>query len=296
MPHEGLTIDAGNREKLKRPDRNLSTPNRFGNDFSDFEDLDAWEDDSETTAPEPSLRVVESVPEQMPVVVDSPSLVMAEETDEAEPSISAREQGLESAQKAVVLPLEEFPQQEEAGAPAEVSLSSSLGLSKVERIGLIALFALLLSGGGAMYWHLSRVPKLAPLTTRRDFPIQGQHLKFLTADSYWRQPKADEGVRRDTALVPVLSLQSSEGPATIRVLFRNEKGELVGDAVTRVVKNGSTQEIAATAGFDDVGMLAGYAANEDKPWIAQVFEAPADKTAGADFKKVFEMALSTLRR
>ncbi|MEI8038292.1 MAG: hypothetical protein WCJ14_07860, partial [Verrucomicrobiota bacterium] len=182
-----------------------------------------------------------------------------------------------------------------------VSLRPHWQLSAVERIGLIGLLALLLVGGGAMLvFSLTRLPSEPKRAKVNDFPIQGARLTITSAKSYWRAPKlagpAPDMVRRGTELLPVLEIQVSGGPAAVRVLFRNAERAVVGDAVTRPVSGGGTLQIPATAGFDDLGMHAAYRTGESKPWTIEVLEAASEDTAGQEFKKLFELNISTDRR
>ena len=94
----------------------------------------------------------------------------------------------------------------------------------------------------------------------------------------------------------MLELKVSGGPAMLRVHFRNEDHSVVGDAVTYTVKQGGKVQIPATAGFDDPGMHAAYRTGQSKPWTIEVFEASSDDASGSDFKKLFEMNISTDRR
>lgn len=200
----------------------------------------------------------------------------------------------------VVVPPEDSQDEFSPAVPADatpVSLHPHLHLSKVERIGLAALTALLLIGGVVIYLNtISRLPTEIGRIKAKDFPIQGQHLTIVSADSYWRVPQAADTVRRGTQLVPVAELTSSGGPAAIRVFFRNDEGDLIGDAVTHFLQAGTKLQVAATAGFDDVGMHAAYSTASGKPWTIEVFEAPTENTPGSDFRKLFEMDVASDRR
>ena len=55
-------------------------------------------------------------------------------------------------------------------------------------------------------------------------------------------------------------------------------------------------QIAATAGFEDLGMHAAYRTGQSKPWTIEVLEAPSESAANAEFKKLFEINISTDRR
>jgi hypothetical protein len=167
-------------------------------------------------------------------------------------------------------------------------------LSMVERLSLVVLALLLLGGGIAIYLNtISRLPAGTSRAKAADFPIQGKHLAIVSAESFWRAPKAGDTVRRGTQLVPAVELTSGGGPAAIRVFFRNDDGDLIGDAVTRYLQSGTKVEIAATAGFDDVGMHTAYRSEDDKTWTIEVFEAPTENSPGPDFKKLFEMDVAT---
>lgn len=182
-----------------------------------------------------------------------------------------------------------------------ISLRPHLSLSKVERLGLVALASLLvISGIVISYYTLKRLPTESARVKANDFPVKGKLVTILSAESYWRAPittgKDADTVRRGTQLLPVLDVTSSGGPAAIRVFFRNSDRDLVGDAVNRSVQSGSTLHIAATAGFEDVGMHAAYRTGQSKPWTIEVYEAPSENSPGQDFKKLFEMNISTNRR
>ena len=204
----------------------------------------------------------------------------------------------------VVVPLvvgqDEFsPQIRENATP--VSLRPHLGLSKVERIGLAALLAVLLIGGGVVYFKtIHRLPAGSERLRENDFPAKGAHLTIISADTYWRAPITEganaETVRRGTQLVPVVDLTVEGGPAAVRVFFRNSDGDVIGDTVTRAIRAGASLEVAATAGFEDVGMHAAYRTGQSKPWMVQVYEAHSESSPGPAFKKLFEMNVSTDRR
>ena len=178
-----------------------------------------------------------------------------------------------------------------------MSLRPKLGLSKFEWFGLVVLAVLLLGGGVVVYLNtISRLPTGSERVKTKDFPIQGKHLAVLSVDSYWRAPQEGDAVRRGTVLIPVVAITSSGGPAAIRVFFHNSDGEVVGDAVTRQVQPGKSLQIAATGGFEDLGMHAAYRTGENKPWFIEVHEGPSENSPGAEFKKLLEMDISPDRR
>lgn len=260
---------------------------------SDFDDLDHWEDAKVETEigelpVEVPLEPVERAPVQMaamPVPVELEPL----------PEVSAPPPASEPPDV-----LDEFSPVVPADAKP-ISLRPHLGLSKVERIGLITLVVLLLGGALAiLIFSLNRLPTESHKTVSHDFPIKGSHFSIRSAKSYWRLPLTDgpnaDTFRRGTQLLPVVELDLAGGPAAVRIMFRNDEGNLVGDAVTHAVRGDGKLSIAATAGFDDLGMYAAYRTGESKPWTLEVYEAPSEDTAGRDFKKLFEMDITTDRR
>jgi hypothetical protein len=117
----------------------------------------------------------------------------------------------------------------------------------------------------------------------------------VKVQTYWRAPAAGEG-RIGTVLLPVIDLEIAGGPAAVRVFFRNAKGESAGDAFTRSVSGSTHLKIAATAGFDDLGMHAAYRTTDSDRWIVEVFEGPSVDAPIETFKKLFELPISTDRR
>jgi hypothetical protein len=182
-----------------------------------------------------------------------------------------------------------------------ISLRPRLGLSNLERIGLIGLLALLLGGGAVVYFmFLQPLAEHADQSKSANFPVKGSKVTIVSAKSYWRAPVtygADaDAFRRGTVLLPVLELAVTGGPADIRVFFRDEAGQIVGDAMTRNIDGDATLKIAATAGFDDPGMHAAYRTGESKPWRIEVRETPAGASSDRESSKLFEMNISTERQ
>jgi hypothetical protein len=257
---------------------------------SEFDDLAHWED-SAPLAPEPfEMRSAQS---------------------------SEREESLEPIAKIEVPPAKFSSPPPQAPAPQEenmdelspvvregatpVSLSSHLRLSNAERVGLIVLLAILLVGAAALViFSMNRLPTESTRAAANDFPLKGGHLTVQSAASYWRQPVLEganpDTFRRGTILIPVLTLDIADGTAGLRVIFRNQDGDSIGDIVTLSVQGGRKVEVPATAGFDDVGMHAAYRTGESKPWTAEVLEAPSADSPNNAFKRLFEMNVSTDRR
>jgi hypothetical protein len=192
---------------------------------------------------------------------------------------------------------------ENAPAPAaavpNAVVKLSKGLSKMERMGLVGFLALVL--GGLLFflaYSVNKLPEDQKPLTPGDLPIAGKIISADKISSYWREPdiSAGETVRRGTLLLPVVELGVSGGPGAVRVLFRDSDGAIVGDGVTRPVNGEGTVTIVATAGFDDQGMFAAYRTGETKPWKIEVLEGNSENASGNNFKKIFEIPISTQRR
>ncbi len=272
----------------------------------EMEDLELWGDAAkeveldelpgETVTP-PAVEIeavapAATVPEETPgePLVSSPVPVQTEAAGILEVPAPPAEQASPS------------PAAAETPAPAvPLDLRPRLNLTKAERIGLIALaIVLLVLGVGGLMLTLGRLPTDTARESANDFPIRGGYVTVNAANSYWREPILDgaapETVRRGTRLLPVLELDVAGGKGVLRVLFRNENREVVGDAVTRGVQGGGKLLIPATAGFEDIGMHAAYRTGQTRPWTIEALEAPSAEAEGRAFKRLFEIDISTDRR
>ncbi len=270
---------AGVRKRSSVPISGPATPE------SDFDDLEHWED----VKLEPVMEDIPDMGEPIRIEPEEEPVMVAEEPAEVvEPPPAEADSDDEFS-----------PAMRKDAVP--VSLRPHLNLTKAERIGLIAL-AVLIFGAGFSFFLISlyRLPTEAVKAESRDFPIKGGHVTITSALSYWRAPIREgpdaDTFRRGTVLLPVLELGVNGGPAAIRVLFRNEDQTVIGDAVTRSVAGADRLTVAATAGFDDLGMHAAYRTGESKPWTIEVYEARTEDASGKNFEKLFEMNISTDRR
>ena len=231
---------------------------------SEFDDLDHWDE------PDAAVPILQ-IPAEIEVPVVAPTPPPPELEDEFSPPV--RKQA------------------------APVSPRPRMNLTKLERLGLVALCVFLLGGAAMAFLNtISRLPTDSGRVKANDFPIRGSHITINSAVSFWRAPKAADTARRGTQLVPVVDLTSSGGSAAIRVFFRNSDGDVIGDAVTRFLQAGGKLQVAATVGFDDVGMHAAYRTGENKAWTIEVMEAATENAPGPAFKRLFEMNISTDRR
>lgn len=272
---ERIQMDVSKSRARAQSTRSLPESSKAG---SDFEDLDHW--DEAAPAPAPAAEKLSS--EELPPAAEF-STLPDDEVAETKPDETAE------IAPAVVVP------------PAAAPLRIALNLSKPERLGLVVLGVLLLLGAVFFVaFSLNRLPTEPLIAATNDYPIKGRNLTVAAAESYWRAPIVEgsrpDVFRRGTALLPVLDISTRDGSAALRVVFRNEAGELVGDTVTHSVRSGQKLEIPATAGFDEVGMHAAYRTGESKPWTIEVYEAPSVDSPSAEFKWLFKMTISTVLR
>lgn len=268
----------------------------------DFDELDHWEqeDDGPKTIEKPVIQG--SAPEPVESTQEIEKSPDSPEIADSTPDIKIELATPKNSEATAVVDddTNEFSPPVRPSSTAK-PLKLSLGLSKIERLGLFVLLVLLLLGGiGTVMISLNRLPTENVRVKANDFPIKGQHLSIASAESYWREPVLNgdhpDVVRRGTVLIPAISLKTAEGTGALRIVFRNQDGDSVGDIITRSVKPGEKLEINATAGFDDLGMHAAYRTGETKPWVIGVYEGPSEDAAPDSFKKLFEMNISTDRR
>ncbi len=258
----------------------------FSRTESEFDDLEHWDD-------VPKGPQIDDLP-------PPPALEPVMETALPEPMETSLEEAVAPISPTSEPEDDEFSPVKRSDAKP-LSLQPHLKLSKVERTGLIVLLGLLVAGGLAtVVFSLMRLPTESARSRTNHFPIKGAMVVVDSAVSYWRAPITDgsspEIVRRGTKLLPIVELKVQGDTGAVRVLFRDEERTAVGDAVTHAVRGSGTLVIPATAGFDDVGMHAAYRTGGSKPWTIEVFEAASETSPGKDFKKLFEMNISTDRR
>jgi hypothetical protein len=252
---------------------------------SEFDDLENWED-------APKEENLDDLPEEPAPVVLTP------ETPAPQPAREVPVEAVEPETKQAPVSEDDDEFSPRVATDAKpLPLRPHLGLSQMERTGMIALVVLLLVGGLFIYFYsIHKLPTESTRAGTGDFPIKGSKITVDSATSYWRSPIDDgpnpETFRRGTKLLPVLVLKIAEGRGDIRVLFRNEDRETIGDAVTRTIQGAGQLEIPATAGFDDIGMHAAYRTGGSKPWTVEVLEADS----GKDVKRLLEINVSTDRR
>lgn len=259
--------------------RNAETSRRAKrhDDIGDLDETeDAWEE--EHAADEEQEPPAYPAPD-----VATPNAVEADETDSGTPEKVDQELS-EIAQP----PIDTRP------------LRERFVFTKIEKAGLAVLAAALVGTGIFLLTSsFGHIPTRSESAEQPNYPIKGKLIRVLNADTYWREPIRSgpnvETVRMETQLIPVLRLELDGGPCAIRAFFRDDKGEFVGDGVTSTASTG-TLEIAATAGFDDLGAHAAYRTGETRAWKIEIFEAQSVDSSRQDFKKILELPISNDRR
>lgn len=257
--------------------------------YGEYDDIESWDDASGAPGMDamPPAADVASVPQQP--AAPQPSSPADERLLMAEQSATAAEPGSISAGPPRA-----------GGAATPHTPRPRRAMSGFERIGMIVLGVLLLAGAVCFYeFFIKRLPSETLRAETADFPIEGERMSVLAADTYWRVPVTEgadaDTVRRGTQLMPEIRM-TVKGQGALRVLFRDDERQFVGDAVTREVDGQGSLRIAATAGFEDVGMHAAYRTGGTEPWTVSVYEGESVSSPGSGFKLLFEMNISTDRR
>lgn len=198
-------------------------------------------------------------------------------------------------------PKDEARAEEIVETESQALLPSVSSLSMVEKVAISALFAALALGATLAIIHFTNQVPIRPFVAEKiDYPVQGNIIEIKAAGTYWRAPVATgenaDVVRRGTKLIPVLKLNLGSESGAIRVFFRNEDGLVIGDGITRTVSGETEVSIAATAGFDDVGMHTAYRTGDSRPWVVQVFEGPDAAAPREEFRMILETEISTTIR
>lgn len=275
---------------------------------STFDALDDWEEPEALVVPDPApLEPVKPAAEAPAVIEEAPAMALEAETAAAGET-AAKSTELEISVAGPPLSVrggksddrDEFSVQVRKDL-TPVSLRPRLGLSKSERVGLIALVTVLVLGGGVIFFKaIGGLPSSSEFERKVDFPVTGKQVSLVSAETFWRVPitagERRDTVRRGTELLPVVTLGTQGGPAALRVFFRDSEGKVVGDAVTRAVRSGEVLEIGATAGFEESWMFDSYKTSDGKPWTVEVLEAASVNSSGPEFKRLLEMNISSERR
>ena len=296
-PEEQVRLNANRSPERRRTLGDFSNSLKRAENFDDLEqwdtdslpDVDRFEELPEVLTEDVILKEFSESPQAAPEGKEVPAASLASVVSSAKEDL-----------KRLVSADDEFSPVPRDGGEA-VSLRPHMGLTKMEKLGIIALFAMLLAAGIVIYqFSVNRLPTESIKAKANDFPIKGSRVTVTSSESYWRVPIVDgptpDVFRRGTVLLPVIEIAVSGGSGAIRVVFRDENRKTMGDSITRTVQGSDVIKIVATAGFEDMGMYAAYRTGGNKPWTAEVLEGPSSDAPSAEFTKLFEMELSSAIR
>ena len=276
----------------KSPSKKAAAPSRpvkktpKAHDLDELDSLDDLDETKTSDANEPTAK------KEFKSKLSTTALAKEEKLAAEEKETAPKEQAPEKK-----------PDSEEIEAGAEEKESTPFSFStysKTEKLSVCILAAVLLLGGIlSVIYFSNKVPTKPIIAEAIDFPVEGKRISITDAVSYWREPNIANGdiVKRDTKLIPVLDISlTAKKPTALRIFFRNDTGDVVGDGVTREVTGETKFSVPATAGFDDIGMHAAYRTGGSPPWFIQVYEGPDINASREQFSKVLEMEISTDRR
>ena len=265
-----------------------------------FDELENWEE-AQPTPPPPSAPLVEDIFEGFTATPDDehPAPTPAASTPTTPPPAATTDDtaARTAALKAGVGDDSEFAANPTPTEAKPWAFRPRIKLNPLEIVGVVALFIVLAAGGIWVYSQtLHRLSRSNPVNSAVEFPVTGKHVTLTGVTTYWRAPATVGEARRGVALVPVAEITVSGGPGAIRVFFHNEHGKKTGDPATRTVQGPTTLTVVGTDGFDDVSMHAAYRTDPTKPWFIQIYEAPSENSAGADFQPLAKVPVSPSMR
>ncbi len=203
--------------------------------------------------------------------------------------------------------------EDKPGPATAVTATPSIQISKFSRIEIIAsvAFLLILISGSFFVLRSYR----ANLTIEKNlyikpyYPVKGQLAEVDRVVTYWRAPIKDgpnrDPIKLDVKLLPVIeiTLGNEATQGALRVMFHNDKGDIVGDTVTQNFSQGkftlSASEalaLSSTAGFVDFGEQEAYRTGQGKPWTIKVYEGPSVNASSDQFRLLFTTPIGTERR
>jgi hypothetical protein len=209
-----------------------------------------------------------------------------------------------------------YPEEEE-DEPASVTDEEpqtglkSLKISRRDLIGLsIFVFVLLLAGVWGLTSFFGLIQSKKDPRTPPKMPAIGKYATIAAQNTFWREPITEgpeqDRSKREVVILPVLELTLGSGASNsgaLRVIFRDEKGRGIGDAVTRSFTGGKFETAAAatvafpsTAGFEQMGTFNSYVSGAMEPWSARVLEGPSANAPADQFVPLIDVPISGFRR
>lgn len=178
-----------------------------------------------------------------------------------------------------------------------------------EKVALIATAGVL---GAIMLWAVitffSNTPTARYGDDIPDYPVAARFCTVQSADTYWRAVRRSgeqaDVARSEVVVLPAVELAVSDaGSGALRVLFRDESGDYVGDAITHSFSGGTfdesgtaTIEFAATDGFEEESGYNAYRIRAEDRWTIEVLEGPSASASGDDYQSLFRIPITALRR
>ncbi len=174
-------------------------------------------------------------------------------------------------------------------------------LSKIEKIAISTVASFFIIAIALFIFNFFTQIEIKPLITKGpDLPIAGEVVTITSVETFWRKPNRSgddpDIARRGVVLIPVLKINLEGSSGALRILFRNDKGIVSGDSITRSISTQTSMEIAATDGFAEIGMQAAYQTGDGDSWIVQVFEGPSVGAPIGEFNLLLETEISPVVR
>jgi len=197
-----------------------------------------------------------------------------------------------------------------APAPADSPATGTIRPSRSEKFALGGFAALLLA---AATWMLLMLAHNVPTTDADDlsvrFPVAGKCATLARVETFWRHPvttgNSPDRFRHGARLLPVarIALDPASGSGALRVFFRDENGETIGDPTTLTFLNGrfpdsdsALIDVVATDGFRDEATYAAYRAGHSATWMLVLLEAPTAAAPAREFHPLLDVPISPERR
>jgi hypothetical protein len=185
-------------------------------------------------------------------------------------------------------------------SPADATLGTPrLRFKRRELIGLAAFFfALLLAAIWVLARFFSAFEFKSEFVEGPDFPVKGQHIHLVSAETFWREPvrtgENRDFARREVNMIPVLELTldpDHSASGALLVIYRNSQNDPVGDSIRRSftgarfdASGSATIAFPSTDGFNARADFNAYRAGKGDSWIAEVFEGPSIDAPADQFK------------
>jgi hypothetical protein len=122
-------------------------------------------------------------------------------------------------------------------------------------------------------------------------PLKGEHVTLTALKAGWTEVAAGTvGVRSGAVRVPWLSVELGEGSSgALRVFFRDERGQMVGDSKNLAAADGRRAELRASDGLRSELEYADLAARPEAHWTVEIREGPDAMAPGRDFNLLLTM-------